>query len=35
MIVVDWEETARFLLDDGEFEVCEGEVGGYYFRKYW
>jgi hypothetical protein len=31
-IVVDFEETARFLLDDGDIQV---HVGKYYFRRYW
>jgi len=31
-IVVDFEETARFLLDDGDIQV---HAGKYYFRRYW
>ncbi len=31
-IVIDWEETARFLLDDGDIQV---HAGKYYYRRYW
>lgn len=31
-IVVDFEETARFLIDDGDIQV---HAGKYYFRRYW
>ncbi len=31
-IVIDWEETARFLLDDGDIQV---HAGCEYFRRYW